>query len=191
MGRRSTGTFGSVDLNRLLVEQARLAHQAVQAYTPGFSATVCCGIDPDLGDVSAVEEDLARLFTNLVTNACHAMVERADTSGNGYEPKLRIETQGTAAGAAIRVRDNGVGMGQEVMSRIFNPFFTTKAGNRHTGLGMTLSHEIVREHGGQITPMSEPGGFTIIRVLLPQSPENPGSPAHPRSSSSLGVQDGS
>ena len=174
MGRRSTGTFGSVDVNRLLAEQARLAHQAVQAQIPGFSATVRYDIDPDLGDIHAVEEDLARLFTNLVTNACHAMEERARMSGGGYEPELRVETRRTPEGAAIKIRDNGVGMTPEIMSRIFNPFFTTKAGNRHTGLGMSLSNDIVREHGGQITPSSEPGEYTIMTVLLPGNPQEKG-----------------
>lgn len=177
MGRRSTGTFDAVDLNRLVVEQAHLAHQAVQAHTPGFSASVLLDTDPHLGDVYAVEEDLARLFTNVVTNACHAMVERAARTGDGYEPALKVETRRTAEGATIRVRDNGAGMSPEVMSRIFNPFFTTKAGNRHSGLGMTLCHEIVREHGGQIIPVSEPGEYTLITVLLPGNSANPESPA--------------
>ncbi|MCY4621810.1 MAG: ATP-binding protein [bacterium] len=177
MGRSSTGTFGSVDLNRLLAEQTRLAYQAVQAQIPDFDATVRYDLDPDLEPIFGVEEDLARLFTNLVTNACHTMADRAAASGDGFEPELGIETRQTPDGASIRVRDNGMGMTMEVMSRIFNPFFTTKAGNRHTGLGMTLSHDIVREHGGEITPISEPGKFTIMTVQLPQSPENQGSPA--------------
>ena len=190
MGRRSTGTFGSVDLNRLLAEQARLAHHAVQAQIPGFDATVRFDLDPDLGPIFGVEEDLARLFTNLVTNACHAMAERAATSGDGFEPEMGIETRQTEDGASIRVRDNGVGMTMEVMSRIFNPFFTTKAGNRHTGLGMTLSHDIVREHGGEITPVSEPDEYTIMTVRLPQSPENQESPAPSTPASSPNLRDG-
>ena len=104
------------------------------------------------------------------------MAERAGVSDDGYEPELGLETLRTPEGVAIRVRDNGVGMSPDVMSRIFNPFFTTKAGNRHTGLGMTLSHEIVREHGGRITPLSEPGEGTTITVLLPRRPDNPGNP---------------
>ena len=179
MGRKSTGTFGAVDLNRLVKEQTRLAHRAVQAQTPAFSATIVFDTDPDLGDIHAVEEDLARLFTNLVTNSCHAMAERADISGDGYEPELRVKTRRTEDGAAITVRDNGVGMSPEVLSRIFNPFFTTKAGNRHSGLGMSLSHEIVRVHGGQITPMSEPGESTTVKVLLPRTPEGLNSQSQP------------
>ncbi|MDE0375843.1 MAG: ATP-binding protein [bacterium] len=190
MGRRSTGTFGSVDLNRLIAEQARLAHQAVQAQIPGFDANVRLDLDPDLGPVLGVEEDLARLFANLVTNACHAMAERAAASGDGFEPELGIETRRTPDGASIRVRDNGMGMTTEVMSRIFNPFFTTKAGSRHTGLGMTLSHDIVREHGGEITPVSEPGEYTIMTVRLPRSPENQESPAGSTPSLSRHLQDG-
>ncbi len=170
MGRRGTGTFGAVDLNRLLSAQASLAHQAVQAQEPDFRATVREELAPDLGDVIAVEEDIARVITNLVTNACHAMAERARDSGNDYQPELRIESRRTPEGAEIEVRDNGVGMAPEVTSKIFNPFFTTKEGNRNTGLGLSLSYDIVREHGGQIVPASEPGEYTAMTVRLPRDP---------------------
>ena len=127
-----------------------------------------------MGSIVAVQEDLARVFTNLVTNACHAMAERAQVEGNDYKPELRIGSRRTAEGAEITIRDNGVGMTPEVMARIFSPFFTTKEGNRSTGLGLTLSHEIVREHGGQIIPSSQPGEFTEITVQLLRDPGESG-----------------
>ena len=130
----------------------------------------------------AVQEDLARVFTNLVTNACHALADRARASGDDYEPDLRIGSRRTAEGAAITIRDNGVGMSPEVMSRIFSPFFTTKEGNRSTGLGLTLSHEIVREHGGQILPASQPGEYTVMTVHLLRDPREPGHASDRRSS---------
>ena len=121
MGRRGTRIFGAVDLNGLLTDQTALAHQAVQAQAPGFTATVCQDLGPEMEDVIAVEEDLARVVTNLVTNACHAMAERARVSGDEYEPELRIESRRTAEGAAIRIRDNGVGMTSDVMSKSSTP----------------------------------------------------------------------
>ena len=174
MGRRGTGTFGAVNLNRLLAAQVSLAHQAVQAQEPDFSATVRQELDPDLGDIIAVEEDLARVLTNLVTNACHAMAERARDSGDKYEPELRIESRRTPDGAVIEVRDNGVGMTPEVTSKIFNPFFTTKDGSRNTGLGLSLSYDIIREHGGQIVPASKLGECTVMTVRLPRDPRESG-----------------
>ena len=154
MGRRGEGAFEPVDLNPFLAKQASLGYQAAQAQSPGFTAEIRQELDPDVGRIVAVPEDLARVFTNLVTNACHAMAERARDAGVDYAPELRIGSRRTDDGAAITIRDNGVGMTPEVMARIFSPFFTTKESSRSTGLGLTLSHEIVREHGGQIVPAS-------------------------------------
>ena len=168
MGRRGDGAFEPVDLNSLLAKQASLAYQAAQAQSPGFSARVRQQLDPDVGRIVAVPEDLARVFTNLVTNACHAVAERTELSGDDYAPELRIGSRRTAEGVEVTIRDNGVGMPPEVMAKIFSPFFTTKESSRSTGLGLTLSHEIVREHGGQIVPESRPGEFTEMTVRLPR-----------------------
>ena len=181
MGRRGEGVFERVDLNQLLAKQTSLAYQAAQAQLPGFSAMVRQELDPSLGEIVAVQEDLARVCTNLVTNACHAMAERARVSGDEYQPELMIGSRRTAGGAAITIRDNGVGMTPEVMSKIFNPFFTTKESNWNTGLGLTLSHEIVREHGGQIVPASQPGEYTVMTVQLLRDPGVPGSSNNPES----------
>jgi len=163
-----------VDLNPLLAKQASLAYQAAQAQMPGFSARVRQQLDPDVGRIVAVSEDLARVFTNLVTNACHAVAEREGLSGDDYAPELRIGSRRTAEGVEVTIRDNGVGMTPEVTAKIFSPFFTTKESSRSTGLGLTLSHEIVREHGGQIVPESRPGEYTQMTVRLLRNPGEPG-----------------
>ena len=173
MGRRGAGAFEPVDLNPLLAKQASLGYQAAQAQSPGFTAEIRQELDPDVGRIVAVPEDLARVFTNLVTNACHAMAERARDAGDDYAPELRIGSRRTSDGAAITIRDNGVGMTPEVMTRIFSPFYTTKESSRSTGLGLTLSHEIVREHGGQIIPASQPGEYTEMAVQLLRNPGHP------------------
>ena len=174
MGRRGEGNFGTVDLNQLLAKQASLGYQAAQAQSPGFTAEIRQELDPDVGRTVAVQEDLARVFTNLVTNACHAMAERARDEGVDYAPELWIGSRRTDDGAAITIRDNGVGMTPEVLARIFSPFYTTKESSRSTGLGLTLSHEIVREHGGQIVPASQPGECTVMTVHLLTDPGAPG-----------------
>ncbi len=174
MGRRGEGAFELVDLNQLLAKQVSLGYQAAQAQTPGFTAEIRQELDPTIGEISAVQEDLARVITNLVTNACHAMAERAEAAGDDYEPELRVASRRTAEGAVITIRDNGTGMTPEVMARVFSPFFTTKESSRSTGLGLTLSHEIVREHGGQIVPNSQPGAYTEMTVQLLRSPGDPG-----------------
>jgi len=174
MGRRGEGAFERLDLNQLLAKQVGLGYQAAQAQTPGLTAEIRQHLDPAVGQIVAVPEDLARVFTNLVTNACHAMAERADASGDDYQPELRIASRRTADGAAIVIRDNGVGMAPEVMAKIFSPFYTTKESSRSTGLGLTLSHEIIREHGGQIIPESRPGEYTEMTVQLLRDPGEPG-----------------
>ena len=193
MGRRGEGVFERVDLNQLLAKQASLAYQAAQAQLPGLSAMVRQELDPNLGEIVAVQEDLARVFTNLVTNACHAMAERTRVEVDEYQPELRIGSRRTAEGAAIAIRDNGVGMTPEVVSKIFSPFFTTKESNWNTGLGLTLSHEIVREHGGQIVPVSEPGEYTEMTVQLLTDPGVRGRSNNPESdgnnASSLGPEE--
>ena len=174
MGRRGAGAFEPVDVNQLLAKQVSLGYQAAQAQTPGFTAEIRQELDPTIGEISAVPEDLARVFTNLVTNACHAMAERAEAAGDDYGPELRIASRRTADGAAIAIRDNGTGMTPEVMAKIYSPFFTTKESSRSTGLGLTLSHEIVREHGGQIVPASQPGAYTEMTVQLLRDPGSSG-----------------
>ncbi len=88
----------------------------------------------------------------------------------GYRPEMVVSTASLADGVAIAVRDNGMGMTEEVIAKMFNPFFTTKDTGRNTGLGMSLSYDIVREHGGDIYAESEPGQYAEVRVALPRHP---------------------
>lgn len=159
-----------MDLNQFLAKQVSLGYQAAQAQTPGFSVKVRQQLDPNVGRIVAVPEDLARVFTNLVANACHAVAEREGPDGDNYTPELWIGSRRTAQGVEVTIRDNGVGMSPEVAAEIFSPFFTTKESSRSTGLGLTLSHEIVREHGGQIVPESGSGEYTEITVRLLRNP---------------------
>ena len=119
--------------------------------------------------MNVIPEDLARVFTQLVNNACQAMSQKARQIGEVYLPKLQVETRQTPDGARIRVRDNGTGIAPEMMDRIFNPFFTTKDTKWNTGLGLSLSYDIVREHGGSIIPESRHGEYTEMTVILPHT----------------------
>ena len=171
--RRGNGTFSKTDLNRLLADQTNLAWQAARAQEPEFVIEIEQDLDEDLEPVNAIPEDLARVFTHLVSNACQAMSEKAKNDQAGYLPKLRIETRQTPDGARIRVRDNGTGIAPEVMARIFNPFVTTKNTEWNTGLGLSLSHDIMREHGGTITAESEYGEYTEMTVTLTNTGDYP------------------
>ena len=167
--RGTGGGFRPVDLNRLLEEQANLGYQAVQAYEPGFSADIAMQLDPAVGEVVAVPEDLARMTVNLVMNACQAMAEKLHRVGNEYRPELTVVSEKSAKGVSISVLDNGTGMDPETRSRMYNPFFTTWNTGRNTGLGLSLVWDIIREHGGNIEVKSEPDQGTQIYVLLAQS----------------------
>ena len=167
LDRGTGGGFRPVDLNRLVTEQTDLAHGAVQAQEPGFSTRVNIEKDPDLGEVTLVPEDIARVIVNLVTNACQAMAEKAPGACENYMPELLVRTSGTGDGVTITVLDNGPGVTPEIARRMFIPFFTTRDTALNTGLGLSLAHDIAREHGGDIEVKSEPGEYTEMRVFLP------------------------
>ena len=170
LDRGSGGGFRPVDLNPMVAQQTGLAHAAAQTQEPGFSAHVAIETDPDLGEVTLVPEDIARVVVNLVANACQAMAEKARETGEGYTPELLVRTSGTGDGVSITVRDNGPGVTPEIERKMFNPFFTTRNTGRNTGLGLSLAHDIAREHGGDIEVRSEPGEYTEMRVFLPDRP---------------------
>ena len=183
------GAFRPVDLNELLVEQTHLAHRAAQSYEAGFEAEIITELEEGLEEVVAVPEDIARVIANVVTNSCQSMAERARLEEAGYKPEMVVGTESLEDGVAITVRDNGMGMTEEVIAKMFNPFFTTKNTGRNTGLGMSLSYDIVREHGGDIYAESEPGQYAEVRMVLPRHPgtQEMGAAAAARSEPAQGV----
>ena len=171
--RTSAGQFRPTRLNALLQSQANLAYQSACAREPGFSADVQWILDPwldtDEGQMTAVPEDLARVVSSVVSNACHALIDRQQQQdGDPYYPWLRLTTSLQDNNVRITIADNGVGMPPEVLEKMFNPFFTTRQANQGTGLGMSVSHDVVREHGGTIQVESRPGEGTEITITLPK-----------------------
>ncbi len=164
------GGFRPVDLNQLAAEQTNLARQAVRVYEPGLRVDLTMEPDPELEEVVAVPEDVARAVANLVTNACQAMAERVRLEGREYRPELRVGTANTEDGAVISIWDNGTGMTPETMAKMFDPFFTTRDTGRNAGLGLSFVYDVVREHGGNIVGESEPGRHTEMRMFLPRHP---------------------
>ena len=158
--------FRPVDINQLLVEQTMLAYHAARAQYPGFNMDIEKELDPNAGEVSAVPEDLGRVFINMVSNACQAIEEKRKHDEE-FAPALRLRTKRVKDAVEVSIRDNGTGMTANVMAKMFTPFFSTKEANQGTGLGMSLSHDIVRGHGGTITPDSVPGEYTEMTVTIP------------------------
>jgi signal transduction histidine kinase len=106
---------------------------------------------------------------NLISNGFHAMTERLDERGPGFDPTLSIRSRSLGECVEIRIRDNGVGIPLDVKEKMFDPFFTTKPPGEGTGLGLSMSHDIVvKQHGGRIDVETEPGAFTEFTVTLPR-----------------------
>ena len=172
LGRGSV-EFQSVDINDLLRERAMLAYRSARSAEPDFPLDIKEELDPNAGEATIVPEDMARVFLNIVGNACYATAEKRNTlsqlGNHSYMPTLWLRTKRSEDSIEIRVRDNGDGIPTDVMEKIFNPFFTTKPADKGTGLGLSLSNDIVREHGGTITPVSEPGEYTEMIISIPIS----------------------
>ena len=172
---RGGGEWRRVDLNELLNEHALLAYHSARATDPNFNLTIERDLDPEMGEIDAITQDLGRTFLNLVGNACYATdkkreeLEKAPQENGPYMPKVLLKTRREDDKAVIVVRDNGTGIPQEAIDKIFNPFFTTKPTDEGTGLGLALTSDIVREHGGNIRVESEEGEFTAMIIELPLS----------------------
>lgn len=177
---RGGGEIQPTDINNLLRDRASIAYHSAQAAEPQFRLAIKTDFDASVGEVPVVPEDLARVFLNVVVNSCYATAEK-DRSPNArpesYAPTLWLKTRLKDDVIKIAIRDNGVGISPDVMEKIFNPFFTTKPAGAGTGLGLSLSNDIVREHGGSMTPLSRLGEYTEMLINIPLS--RPTSHPHP------------
>ena len=175
MGRGSNN-WQPIDLNTLLAEHAMLAYHSARASDTEFQLTVEQSLDQDVGYVEAIPQDLGRTFLNIVGNACQATDEKrrklaAEGVGfDGYSPTVWLFTKGLEDDVEIRIRDNGPGIPQDIIEKIFNPFFTTKPTNQGTGLGLAITSDIIRQHGGSIQVESEPDQYTEMLITIPRTP---------------------
>ena len=141
----------------------------VLAHDPTFDVAFEKHFDEDLGEVDVIPQELGRVFLNLIDNGCHAVLEKRKTISEGFAPTVRITTRGFDDEVQIRIRDNGVGMSQEVLNNIFVPFFTTKPSGAGTGLGLSISYDIiVQKHQGTIEVDSKEGEYTEFVITLPR-----------------------
>ncbi|MDF7811894.1 ATP-binding protein [Hymenobacter sp. YC55] len=157
------------DLNALAEESLRLAYHSLRAKDPNFNATMSAQLDPALGLVEVVPQDIDRVFLNLLTNAFYAVRKKAATQGPDYRPDVQVSTRRCKKQVEVRVRDNGMGIPAAIQEKIFQPFFTTKPTGEGTGLGLSLSYDIVTKgHRGSLAVLSQEGQFTEFIVTLPQ-----------------------
>ncbi|MBC6606972.1 hypothetical protein H8B13_09095 [Hymenobacter sp. BT188] len=170
--RASRGERQPTDLNALADEYLRLAYHGLRAKHKDFNATLSTDFNLQLAPITVVVEDISRVLLNLFTNAFYAVHKKATQlpPGNNYKPTVSVSTQRAVNGVLLRVRDNGTGIPLEVIDKIFHPFFTTKPPGEGTGLGLSLSYDIVTKgHGGTLTVNSEVGEYSEFTVWLPES----------------------
>ena len=123
--------------------------------------------DPDMGNINIISQDIGRVLLNLYNNAFYAVMEKKKHQSEGYEPTVIVSTSQINGKVEIRIKDNGIGISQQVFDKIFQPFFTTKPTGQGTGLGLSISYDIVKAHGGEIKAYTEDGEFTEFVVQIP------------------------
>ncbi len=168
--RSGPGNWRETDVNALLKQYVDLSYHAVRAHNSDFNMTLTQDLDPAMGLLEVVPQDIGRVFLNLVTNACQALDEKRLNSDGGFAPELRIASRRLEDHAEFDIRDNGPGIPEELRERIFEPFVTTKKPGEGTGLGLSLITDILTRHGGSIHLDTEVGVFTEMRVILPLEP---------------------
>jgi signal transduction histidine kinase len=175
--RSSNGVKEPTNINALADEYLRLAYHGLRAKDKSFNATMKTDFDVTIGNINIIPQDIGRVILNLITNAFYVVDEKKKTPQvlNGaleYEPTIWVSTKliGTPladGGVLISVRDNGSGIPQKVLNKIFQPFFTTKPTGQGTGLGLSLSYDIVKAHGGELKVETKEGEGTIFSFTLP------------------------
>ncbi|MEO6838944.1 MAG: ATP-binding protein [Ginsengibacter sp.] len=167
--RKSSGTKEPTDLNALADEYLRLSYHGLRAKDKSFNATLNTDFDNSIGKINIIPQDIGRVILNLITNAFYSVTERLRQTQPDiqYEPTVTVITKRLNELIEIKVKDNGNGIPQKIIDKIFQPFFTTKPTGEGTGLGLSLSYDIVKAHGGEIKIQSEEGKETIFTVILP------------------------
>jgi signal transduction histidine kinase len=167
--RSSSGQKELTDINALCDEYLRLSYHGLRAKDKSFNATFKTDFDPLVGHVNIVPQDIGRVVMNLLTNAFYAVNEKKQQRKEGYEPTVSISTKRIANAIEIKVSDNGNGVPPAVIDKIFQPFFTTKPTGQGTGLGLSLSYDIITKgHGGELLVETTTGeqGHTGTSFLI-------------------------
>jgi len=163
----SSGKKELTDINAMTDEYLRLAYHGQRAREKTFNARLETNYDESVGKVSIISQDIGRVLLNLYNNAFYAVAEKMKQRPEGYDPSISITTTGINNKVEISVKDNGIGIPPKVKDKIFQPFFTTKPTGQGTGLGLSLSYDIIKAHGGEIRVDSKEGEFTEFVVQIP------------------------
>jgi signal transduction histidine kinase len=167
--REGSGEHRPSDINAVVEESLNLAYHGARAERPAFNVTLERDFDPAAGMIDIYPQEIARVFLNLISNGFYASAKHKESAAGAFEPTLRAATKNLGDSVEIRIRDNGTGIPPDVKEKMFNPFFTTKPAGEGTGLGLSMSHDIVvKQHGGTIDVNTTPGVFTEFIITLPR-----------------------
>jgi len=167
--RASAGKKEPTDINALADEYLRLSYHGSRAKDKSFDATIETHFDESIGKIEVIPQDMGRVLLNLLNNAFYAVTEKKRLGSDGYEPTVSVSTQKEGDKVIIAVKDNGNGIPQKAVDKIFQPFFTTKPTGQGTGLGLSLSYDIIKVHGGDLKVETKEGAFAEFTVTIPIS----------------------
>jgi signal transduction histidine kinase len=174
--RSSSGVKEPTDINALADEYLRLSFHGLRAKDKSFNASMETHFDENLPEIAVIPQDIGRVLLNLYNNAFYAVSEKKKLQGDNYEPTVSVSTKRIgnktdSYGLVISVKDNGMGIPQKVLDKIYQPFFTTKPTGQGTGLGLSLSYDIIKAHGGELRVETKEGeGASFIVTLLNSIP---------------------
>ena len=164
--RNSGGVKEATNINALCDEYLRLAYHGLKAKDRSFNAILKTDFDERVGNINIIPQDIGRVILNLINNSFYAVDEKKKQAQNGYEPTVSVSTKKINDKVEIRVKDNGNGIPQKVLDKIFQPFFTTKPTGQGTGLGLSLSYDIIKVHGGEIKVETKEGEGSEFIIML-------------------------
>ncbi|HLN53852.1 MAG TPA: two-component regulator propeller domain-containing protein [Lentimicrobium sp.] len=166
---RVNGIAETIDINVLAEEYLRLAYHGMRAKDKTFNTTIITDFDESIGSVRIIPQEIGRVILNLLTNAFYSVMEKKKQYGDGYEPMVTLSTRKNGKYIEIRISDNGKGIPEDIVEKIFLPFFTTKPTGQGTGLGLSMSYDIITKgHGGELKVETQLGEGAEFRILLPQ-----------------------
>ncbi len=165
----SAGKKEPTDINKLADEYLRLAYHGLRAKDNSFNVTLNTDFDESIGNINIIPQDIGRVLLNLYNNALYAVNEKNQKNIEGFEPTVSVSTKKLRDKVEIKVADNGNGIPQKIVDKIFQPFFTTKPTGQGTGLGLSLTYDIVKAHGGEIKVETKDGEGTTFIIQLPPS----------------------
>ena len=166
--RGDSASKSKTDINNFLNEYVKLAYNGFRGQYKSFKAALKYELDDNIPKIDIIQQDFSRVITNIIENGCYSTLKKSELNENGYQPEIKVQTKYTGKYIKIILRDNGLGIKDEILTKIFNPFFTTKPTGEGTGLGLSLSYDIIKSgHNGEMKVNSQLNEYAEFVIELP------------------------